>query len=101
LRLVSPDALDTAAATAGLVTAPGPAAGPAAPTSAAAIAPTPGSGGPAGLFVTTNAGMVGHPSMLDDAVAVVGPVTPGGMTALSSSAAGIPQGLASAFGAGS
>ena len=47
---------------------------------------------PTGTFIAV-AGMVGFPSSQDSAVAVVGPVTPGGMSALASSAAGIPQGL--------
>jgi methionine-rich copper-binding protein CopC len=101
LRLVAPDALDTPAAT-GLTTTPSSADSTAASASAttpSTIVPGPPAG-PTALFLTTNVGLIGHPSLLDEAVAVVGPVAPGGMSALASSAAGIPQGLAPAFGQG-
>jgi hypothetical protein len=64
------------------------------PASAGASAPA----WSAGTVFVANVAPVGHPGALDDAIAVVGPVAPGGTAALSSSAAGIPQGLASAFG---
>ena len=99
LRLVTPTPLDAPVA--------GIPDGPAAPTSvvtptasapstvANAALPGPASvpANPGGTYIASAVGMVGYPSIQDNAVAVVGPVAPGGMTALSSSAAGIPQGL--------
>jgi methionine-rich copper-binding protein CopC len=107
LRLVTPAALDPQAgpSLAGLTTTvDGPAAVPGPATSSPSSAPSSATAatttGPAPVaqFLASNVGPVGHPSVLDDAVAVVGPVAPGGMTALSSSATGIPQGLGAGFG---
>ncbi|HEY2157144.1 MAG TPA: hypothetical protein VGH33_16065, partial [Isosphaeraceae bacterium] len=105
LRLVTPP-LDPQAGPSltGLTTVDGPAAvpGPATSSAPAPSSATPatnvGPAGPVAQFLASNVGPVGHPSLLDDAVAVVGPVAPGGMTALSSSATGIPQGLGVGFG---
>ncbi len=102
LRLVGLSTPDSLAATSssGLTPGPAPSAGPTA--SSTSSSGTPGaSPGAAGLFLAANVGLVGHPSGLDDAVAVVGPVAPGGMTALSTTASGIPQGLTAGFGRGS
>jgi methionine-rich copper-binding protein CopC len=105
LRLVAPISPDPQpAAPAGL--------GPTAAASTAATPPSsaPGSNNPgtptvpsgsAGFSLAANVALVGHPSALDNAVAVVGPVTPSGMTALTTSVVGIPQGLTAGFGRGS
>ncbi len=100
LRLITPTPDPQAGPSlAGLTTVDGPpaASGPAtsstSATSSATPAATTGPATPAAQFLTSNLGPIGHPTLLDDAVAVVGPVAPGGLTALSSSAPGIPQGL--------
>jgi hypothetical protein len=106
LRLITPTPLDGQAGLASLPAVPdGPAApGAALPAAASATSPpSPGTtpvaapAGSTGLLFAAGAGLVGHPSTQDDAIAVVGPVTPGGMMALSSSVPGIPQGLAIGF----
>ncbi len=102
LRLIAPSPLDPQAAPAAIeAIAAAPAPGPATPgpaPSSAAPGPTAGPSGPGGLFIAAGAGLIGHPSTQDEAVAVVGPVAPGGMTALSTTVAGIPQGLSVGFG---
>ncbi len=114
LRLIAPTPLDPqAAGSGGGLAAPGAFDGPTvasvtggapAPSATSGTASTVATPGPAsvaanpgGTFIAAGAGMIGHPSSQDDAIAVVGPVAPGGMTALSSSVAGIPQGLSIGF----
>ncbi len=111
LRLIAPTPPDLQAAPGGGLVAPGaidgpfaaaPAAGPGAPSATPGVASTvaaPASvpADPGVTYIAAGAGLIGHPSSQDDAIAVVGPVAPGGMTALSSSVAGIPQGLTIGF----
>ncbi len=108
LRLVAPSLPDPQPAPApsgsGPVDEPtAAAAGPAAsstPASASTGVPA-APAGSVGFSLGANVALVGHPSAVENAVAVVGPVTPSGMTALTTSVAGIPQGLTAGFGRGS
>lgn len=75
-------------------TVPGSSATPGVATPGAAAVPE----NPGGTYIAAGAGLVGLPQSQDNAIAAVGPVAPGGMTALSSSVAGIPQGLSIGFG---
>jgi methionine-rich copper-binding protein CopC len=109
LRLVTPSLTDTPAgsgpvdgpsafavfaapASVATTSSSGPSSAPSAVANAAPTGPATVAANPAGTSIAI-VGMVGFPSSQDGAVAVVGPVAPGGMTALSSSAVGIPQGL--------
>ena len=58
--------------------------------------PTPSS--PSGQFFADTAGLVGHPSTLNEAISVVGPVTPVGLSPLALNGSGIPQGLSFGYG---
>ncbi len=110
LRLISPTSLTAglapslpggdgpSLAAVGLVTPPD-AFSTSSPTAVPASNPTAltPSDSSTGLYITT-AGLVGHPSSQNESIAVVGPVTPDGLSPLASNSPGIPLGLSFGYG---